>query len=330
MKILFTDPSRREIRRQARLNAAEGKPLNVMLDVVFKSIFAGQGEDSREALRLLLSDCIHRPVRDTKILNCEITPDQIQGKTVRLDIHVTFNDGEQSDIEIQTSENQEDIKTRALVYASLLLSGQTKKGGHYEEIKRVYSIFFLDFILFPQSTKVPRRYLPLEEDEHDILNDKLSLYFYEMPKLEQFVKRYLEGEEGVDELRPEEKWCIYFRYRGNEKMSGLIEELCGKSEGIMKADRVAQKISRSEEQWAKALFRLKARMDRNYETIYLRKIAVEEARKVAAEEGLAKGRQEGREEGLVKGLAKGYEEAFSLIEQGYTLEEARKILSKKS
>jgi hypothetical protein len=40
-------------------------------------------------------------------------------------------------------------------------------------------------------------HLPLEEDEHDMLNDKLSLYFYEMPKLDQFVQRYLEGEERV-------------------------------------------------------------------------------------------------------------------------------------
>jgi predicted transposase/invertase (TIGR01784 family) len=251
----------RDIRRQAKENAAQGKPLNIMQDIVFKAVFTGPDEDSREALRLLLSDCIRRPVKDAQVLNTEIIPDYLLGKTVRLDIHVTFNDGEGCNVEMQTGGNKREIKDRALVHASKLLSAQAKKGKRWTTINRVYSIFFMDFTLFTESDKIPRRYTVLEETEHVKLNDTLELIFFEMPKLETYVQNYLEGKEDVKILRPEDQWCIYFRYKKNEKAAKLIEELCQKSEGIMHAEKVAKKISRSEEQWARAIFREKAEMD---------------------------------------------------------------------
>ncbi|GHV46535.1 hypothetical protein AGMMS49546_34730 [Spirochaetia bacterium] len=178
--------SGRAIRRLARKYAAEGRILDVMLDIVFKLLFTANDDDSREALRLLLSDCTHRSVRNVQVQNNEILPEYLTGKTVRLDIHVTFNDGEQADLEI---------------------------------------------------------------------------IIYEMPKLKKVVKAYFEGKVELKNLSPEQKWCIYFRYKGNEKMESLIQELCRQEEGIMRADRALSKISRDQEKWAKALFREKAAMD---------------------------------------------------------------------
>ena len=43
-------------------------------------------------------------------------------------------------------------------YTSALLAGQQIKGKPYRDIKRVYQIFFLNCVLFPQSNKLPRRY----------------------------------------------------------------------------------------------------------------------------------------------------------------------------
>ncbi|GHV90032.1 hypothetical protein AGMMS50268_05350 [Spirochaetia bacterium] len=129
---------------------------------MFKLLFTANDDDSREALRLLLSDCTHRPVRNVQVQNNEILPEYLTGKTVRLDIHVTFNDGEQADLEI---------------------------------------------------------------------------IIYEMPKLKQVVTAYFEGRVELKNLSPEQKWCIYFRYKGNEKMESLIQELCKQEEGIMRADR---------------------------------------------------------------------------------------------
>ncbi|GHU69528.1 hypothetical protein FACS189450_02570 [Spirochaetia bacterium] len=262
MKILLKSPiSRGTIRRLAREYAAEGRILDVMSDIVFKILFTADDEDSREALRLLLSDCTRRTVRNVQVQNNEILPEYLTGKTIRLDIHVTFNDGEQADLEMQIQKSDDDLRARALLLGAKLLAGQMKRGGKYEKAKRVYQIFFLNCELFPASEKVPRRYFTMEETEHDKLSNKLEIIFYEMPKLEKMVKAYFEEAADLKNLPRELKWCIFFRYRYNEKMDLLIQEICKQEEGIMRADRALAKISRDQEKWARALFREKAAMD---------------------------------------------------------------------
>jgi predicted transposase/invertase (TIGR01784 family) len=162
---------------------------------------------------------------------------------------------------MQVKKTDDDIKIRAAVYAARLLSGQAKKGDHYKEVNRVYQIFFLDFVLFPDSDKVPRRYFMTEETEGDKLNEVMEVIFYEMPKLESFVSEYFKGNGDLRTLPPEKKWCIFFKYRSEKKMEKMIAELINQEEGIMRADRALKKISRDEEQWARALFREKAAMD---------------------------------------------------------------------
>jgi predicted transposase/invertase (TIGR01784 family) len=295
----------KDIRRQARENAAQGKPLNIMQDIVFKAVFTGPDEDSREALRLLLQDCIRRPVKNAQVLNTEIIPDYLLGKTVRLDIHVTFNDGESCNVEMQTGGDKKEIRDRALIHAAKLLSAQAKKGRKWGTINRVYSIFFMNFTLFPESSKIPRRYTVMEESEHVKLNDTLELIFFEMPKLETFVQNYQKGTEDLTALRPEEQWCIYFKYRKDEKTASLIEALCQKSEGIMHAEKAARKISRSEEQWARAIFREKADMD--YRS------------------GLANA----RDDGIAIGLETGHEDILALMRQGYSADQIETKLKQK-
>ncbi|MFP3043426.1 hypothetical protein LQZ19_16555, partial [Treponema primitia] len=58
-----------ELRRKARENAKKGVPLDILSDFVFKSLFTDDNEDSRDALRHLLSACIGRPVAALDIQN---------------------------------------------------------------------------------------------------------------------------------------------------------------------------------------------------------------------------------------------------------------------
>ncbi|GHU16746.1 hypothetical protein FACS1894163_06670 [Spirochaetia bacterium] len=51
-------------------------------------------------------------------------------------------------------------------------------------------------------------------------------------------------------LSKEQKWCIFFRYKNNEKMEPLIQELYKQEEGIMRADRALARISRDQQKWA--------------------------------------------------------------------------------
>ena len=149
---------------------------------------------------------------------------------------------------MQIDKYGDDLKTRAAYYAAMLLSNQSKKGKPYKEIKRVYQIFFLNCVLFPGSAKIPRRYSYREETEQDELTKAVEIIFYEMPKLEQWVKDYLAGK--AEPLPEDKKWCIFMKYHHEELAEPLIRELCSKEEGIMFAEKALTKVDRD---YAKAI-----------------------------------------------------------------------------
>ena len=83
-----------EQRKFFREKAEQGKPLSILDDRVFKCMLASDTEDSRDALRCLLSACIRREVSAVQVLNSEILPAHLEAKSSRFDVRVTFNDGE--------------------------------------------------------------------------------------------------------------------------------------------------------------------------------------------------------------------------------------------
>jgi len=232
-----------------------------MDDIVFKAMLASDTEDSREALRHLLSACIHREISTVQVINNDLIPTHLDAKASRLDVHVTFNDGEAADLEMQMDKSADDLKTRAVYYAAMLMSGQSRKGRVYGEIKRVYQIFFLNCVLFPNSNKLPRRYFYMEEKEHDRLTDVTEVIFYEMPKLESKVQDILTGKVKINNLPDDEKWCIYFKYRHQKQTAELIEKLYSKEEGIMLAERAVTGVSRDYKRFARWMAITKNRME---------------------------------------------------------------------
>ena len=274
----------KELKRLARENLSQGKPLSILDDVVFKGMLGSNSEDSNEALRSLLSACTRREVSKVQVLNNELLPAYLGGKTPRLDVHVTFNDGETADLEMQTDKYADDLKKRAGFYASALLVGQHKRGKTYRSAKRVYQIFFLNCVLFPQSGKFSRRYFYQEEEEHDRLSDETEIIFYELPKLETRFKDCLAGGTGMENLPKDEKWCIYMNYRHEQGAEELIEQLCQTEEGIMRAENAVRKINRDYIQYARDVAEMKNNIDRQLDM------------ERAEREVLAKGRQEGRAE----------------------------------
>jgi predicted transposase/invertase (TIGR01784 family) len=208
----------------------------------------------------------------------------LEAKSSRLDVHVIFNDGEVANLEMQVGKSDDDLKTRAEVYLSMLLASQSKKGKDYGEIKRVYQIFFLNCVLFPKSNKLPRRYSYREEEEHDRLSDLTEVIFYEMPKLKQRVQDYLEGKINMDILSEEEKWCMYMRYRHEKRAVRLIEDLCRKEEGIMRAEKTVNGISRDYMKAAREMAIIKNRLDRGQAELNARR----------------KGHAEGKAEGITE------------------------------
>ena len=290
----------RELKRLAKEN--QGKPLNLLDDVVFKIMLSSKSDDSQEALRSLLSACTRRKVSSVQVINNELTPSYLGGKSPRLDVHVTFNDGETADLEMQTSKSNDDLRKRAEFYTAMLLAGQLPKGGHYKNLKRVYQVFFLNFELFPGRDRFARRYFYQEEIDHDRLSETSEIIFYELPKLEKRLRSVLDGSIGIENLTVEEEWCIYLKYRHEKRAASLIAQLCEKEEGIMQAEQTVKKVSRDYIKYVRKMADIKNRIDRASALDYA------------------------REEGLREGEKKERQRFIELLDQGLSVEEIKRRL----
>ena len=303
-----------ELRRLSMSKKTQGEPLSVLDDIVFKQMLTSGSEDSKEALRHLLSACTRRQVTKVMVLNNELLPAYLGAKSPRLDVRVTFNDGEVADLEMQKKQTDDDLKNRSTIYSASLIASQAKRGKLYKDIKKAYQIFFLDDILFPNSDKLPRRYGYREETEHDLLTDSSEIIYYELPKLEQRVKDYFSGIIGIEDLSAEEKWCIFLKYRHEKQAETLISEICQKEEGIMRAEKEVVKVSRS------YLRHMTVEMDEIKNNIDLMfKL------KAAHDKGRDEGLDEGRAEREAEAIAEKMQIAKKLKEIGHSPEQIAEI-----
>ena len=287
MKHLFVrSRQKKELKRLFKETAEEGKPLSIMEDAVFKAMLSADTEDSNEALRCLLSACTGRKVVFARVINTELIPAHLDGKTPRLDVLVTFNDGEVANLEMQMRKSNDDLKKRAVIHAAMLLAGQSRRGKGYNVIKHVYQIFFLNCNLFPESTKFSHHYSYREKNDNSQLSDVTEIIFYEMQKLENQVKDVLEGKIDIKSLPEDEKWCMYMKYRHEQHAARMIENLYRQEEGIMRAEKAVNGISRNYLRYMRKMSDIKDSMDRAMD--------IANMKKYARAEGLAEGKAEER------------------------------------
>jgi len=76
---------------------------------------------------------------------------------------------------------------------------------------------------------------------------------------------------------------MFFKYRNDQRLEPLINELCRKEEGIMRAEKEVAKLDRSWLKYMRNVSKEKDRIDRMYEEIRFQK-ALDEAREKLREE----------------------------------------------
>lgn len=148
-------------------------------DAVFKMLFARVPQ--------LLADLINAvragvpPIDVVEVLNPGITPDELAGKFIVLDVLARDPDGRTFEVEMQVR-GQEFWPARALYYLAKVFGDQLKKGEEYAELMPVIGIHLLNF----EWSNLPkaRWYFTLRDEErHEVvLTHALQLYMVELSK----------------------------------------------------------------------------------------------------------------------------------------------------
>ncbi|MCH8533141.1 MAG: Rpn family recombination-promoting nuclease/putative transposase [Saccharospirillum sp.] len=251
-------------------------------DYVFKRLF-GQAPD----LLISLINAIRDPEPDItwlEVLNPTITAEEINGKTIVLDLLAEDADGQRYNIEMQVARYKA-WSARSLYYLSRMLSNQIKSGQDYPKLKAAIGIHLLDFDLFHQ---------PDQQDR--------ASWCFEMRDSERpDIRLGRELQLNVLELRKADRLGIYSKeltawIRFIEHWQDEADLQTLNYEPVTKAMGKLREISADEkERWA-AFSRERALSD--YNTLML------EAREEGLEQGIEQGIEQGMHEGVEAMLRK--------------------------
>lgn len=260
-----------------------GKFINPFTDYGFKLIF-GQ-EVSKELLIEFLNDLLkgERVITNLTFLNNEQLPDYPDERIAIYDIYCTTETGEKIIVEMQNC-SQVYFKERALYYLSHAIAMQGLKGNKWQfDVKAVYGVFFLNFLL-DENRKLRTDVILADRETGELFSDKLRQIFIALPL---FKKEEDECETDF------ERWI--FVLNNMETLNRMPFK--AKKAVFEKLEEIADVHSLSEEERARYENSVNAYRD------YL--ATVDFAAKEGLEEGLAKGLKEGIAKGLEKGLEQG-------------------------
>ena len=198
--------------------------IDLKLDFCFKYIFTNQCDsDSTYLLNLLVEQTTHFPLKRYIITNPEILKLDANDKTIRYDILIQDQQGNQIDIEMQRSHFSKTQAKRFGFYGATLIYQSLNVGEHYANLKHNVQIILIDDIheehhslieAFEARTPLGQREIKTDHDE-DIL---LIRYYIYLPYIDVIAK-----EKGVGQLSDFEM-MIYILQNGiNEKVKKYKE-----------------------------------------------------------------------------------------------------------
>jgi len=152
-------------------------------DTLFKMLFVKYPDLLKRLVAELLG-INYDSIEQFIITNPEMSPENMGDKFCKLDINMTI-DSKRVDLEVQVND-EGDYPDRSLFYWAREYSSAIGEGDDYSLLPRTIIISIVDFVLF-NCTEFQSEYQPLEINRHTPLTDKMSLYYYELPKLPALV-----------------------------------------------------------------------------------------------------------------------------------------------
>ncbi|MBR1537504.1 MAG: Rpn family recombination-promoting nuclease/putative transposase [Treponema sp.] len=235
----YSDERLKALSRQA---VEEGRILSLKNDIVFKSFFSKDSEESHYCRCRMISAVIGKTVVKAKVLNPEILPDYFTAKVPRLDILCELDDGSEVDVEIQQSKNNDNQEKRAVYYAAKMMSGILRSGDTYEKIPNTYQIMFTDFKLVDDKN-LHHDYLLKDSQTQHILTDCLQVHFIELPKIKEIIKA------SPKKLSEIEFWTILIAMGDSSEAHKILHSFPNFKEDCDMAETLLKKMSRDDREW---------------------------------------------------------------------------------
>jgi len=120
------------------------------------------------------------------ITNPEMPPETLGDKFCRLDINMDV-DGRRVDLEVQVKDDK-DYPERTLYYWAREFSSALPESGEYRDLPRTIVISIITFRLFG-CEEFHSEFRPLEVTRHEALTDRMSLHYFELPKLPKLPEK---------------------------------------------------------------------------------------------------------------------------------------------
>jgi len=188
--------------------------LDPKLDVIFKRQFV----EHRDLLIDLINAvrCHDPVVVELEVLNPEISPEDLSGKYIVLDILACDADGQRFNIEMQTNLHA-GWTARSVYYLARALGGQLQSGDGYGRIQPVIGIHLMNFDLFPEPAQACWRFELRDHLRPDVVLDRcLQLHMIELPKAER--------PEAASQIpQALAHWITYFRHWQEERVMQQIQ-----------------------------------------------------------------------------------------------------------
>ena len=176
-------------------------------DTLFKVLFVKYPELLKKLIAELL-EIRFESINQFMITNPEMPAERIGDKFCRLDINMIV-DGRRVNLEIQVRD-EGDFPERSLFHWAREYSTALAEGEDYSKLPRAIIISIVDFNLF-DCEEFHSEYRALEVKRHTQLTDKMSLHYFELPKLPDSIN----AENGM------ELWLALFNAETEEELKEL-------------------------------------------------------------------------------------------------------------
>jgi len=150
-------------------------------------------------------------IGEFQTLNPEIPPEEIGKKFCKLDIHMLV-DGRKVNLEIQV-EDEGNYPERSMFYWARMYGAALPAGQDYALLPKTIVVSILGFRQF-SCTEVHSEFALLEVHRHELLSDKMSFHFFELPKMP--------GVDALDTGSEKDLWLALFNANTEEELEKLI------------------------------------------------------------------------------------------------------------